>query len=107
MLSQPAEPDAPPIEPLSPGRFATAGWTRAIGAPVWSLLKLPRNPRPPDQGTRRDKFDAVKLSKSLGQRGFLAPRPTVRVLIGGERLYGAGVTAVSRPDLSLRQLTTS
>jgi vancomycin resistance protein YoaR len=35
VLSQPAELDAPPIEQRTPGRFATAGWARTIGAPVW------------------------------------------------------------------------
>jgi len=35
VLSQPAELDAPPIEQRTPGRFATPGWARTIGAPVW------------------------------------------------------------------------
>jgi hypothetical protein len=35
VLSQPAELDGPPIEQRTPGRFATAGWAKSIGAPVW------------------------------------------------------------------------
>ena len=37
VLSQPAELDAPPLEQRTPGRFATAGWASAIGAPVWGV----------------------------------------------------------------------
>ena len=35
VLSQPAELEAPPIEQRTPGRFATAGWAKSIGSPVW------------------------------------------------------------------------
>jgi hypothetical protein len=35
MLSQPAELEAQPVEQRTPGRFATPGWARTIGAPVW------------------------------------------------------------------------
>ncbi|MEO8182936.1 MAG: VanW family protein [Deltaproteobacteria bacterium] len=35
VLSQPAELEAPPVELRRPGRFATPGWARTIGAPVW------------------------------------------------------------------------
>jgi vancomycin resistance protein YoaR len=35
VLSQQPEPDALPLEQRTPGRFATAGWARTIGAPVW------------------------------------------------------------------------
>ena len=35
VLSQPAELEAPPIEQRTPGRFATPGWAKTIGAPVW------------------------------------------------------------------------
>lgn len=36
VLSQPAELDAPLVEQRTPGRFATAGWAKSIGSPVWA-----------------------------------------------------------------------
>lgn len=36
VLSQPAELEAPPVEQRTPGRFATAGWAKSIGSPVWT-----------------------------------------------------------------------
>jgi hypothetical protein len=67
----------------------------------------PRPLQPFDQTSLPDKFSALKRLESFIRRAIGSPRPTVRVLIGGERLYGAWVTVTSRPDLSLRQLTTS
>jgi vancomycin resistance protein YoaR len=39
VLSQQPEPDALPLEQRTPGRFATAGWARTIGAPVWEAKR--------------------------------------------------------------------
>jgi hypothetical protein len=36
VLSQPAELEPPLIEQRTPGRFATPGWAKTIGAPVWN-----------------------------------------------------------------------
>jgi len=39
VLSQPAELEAPPTEQRTPGRFATAGWAKSIGSPVWEVKR--------------------------------------------------------------------